>query len=108
MGVPPLVCLRFLPGIFLSSRMTGACPVTTDLIKPVNARTTTTTISYAPPSLYTVHLEHMTREHPGTPTGRHSQRGGQVMLETDCTLHDFGHELLAHDYHDVVGGRDIS
>ena len=33
----------FFPGVFLSSRVTGACPVTTDLIMRVNARTTTTT-----------------------------------------------------------------
>ena len=35
-----LVCLCFIPGVFLSSRMTGACPATTDLIMQVNARTT--------------------------------------------------------------------
>ena len=29
--------------VFLSSRVTGACPVTTDLIMRVNVRTTTTT-----------------------------------------------------------------
>ena len=33
----------FLPGVFLSSRVTGACPVTTDLVMRVNVRTTTTT-----------------------------------------------------------------
>ena len=38
--VPPWVCV--LPGVFLSSRVTGACPVTTDLITQVNVRTTTT------------------------------------------------------------------
>ena len=31
------------PSVFLSSRVTGACPVTTDLIMRVNVRTTTTT-----------------------------------------------------------------
>ena len=31
----------FLPGLFLSSRVTGACPVTTDLIMRVNVKTTT-------------------------------------------------------------------
>ena len=31
----------FFPGAFLSSRVTGACPVTTDLIMRVNVRTTT-------------------------------------------------------------------
>ena len=30
----------FFPGVFLSSRVTGACPVTTDLIMRVNVRTT--------------------------------------------------------------------
>ena len=30
-------------GVFLSSRLTGACPVATDLIMRVNVRTTTTT-----------------------------------------------------------------
>ena len=33
----------FFPGVFLSSRVTGACPVATDLIMRVNVRTTTTT-----------------------------------------------------------------
>ena len=33
----------FFPGVFLSSRVTGACPVTTDLIMRVNVRTTTVT-----------------------------------------------------------------
>ena len=41
MRVPPLVGLCFFPGVFLSSRVTGACPVTTDLIMRVNVRTTT-------------------------------------------------------------------
>ena len=36
-------CVCFFPGVFLSSRVTGACPVTTDLIMRVNVRTTTTT-----------------------------------------------------------------
>ena len=36
------VFFRFFPGVFLSSRVTGACPVTTDLIMRVNVRTTTT------------------------------------------------------------------
>ena len=31
----------FFPGVFLSSRVTGACPVTTDLIMRVNVRTAT-------------------------------------------------------------------
>ena len=35
----------FFPRVFLSSRVTGACPVTTDSIMRVNVRTTTTTIS---------------------------------------------------------------
>ena len=42
MRVPPWVVCVF-PGVFLSSRVTGACPVTTDLIMRVNVRTTTTT-----------------------------------------------------------------
>ena len=33
----------FFPRVFLSSRVTGACPVTTDLVMRVNVRTTTTT-----------------------------------------------------------------
>ena len=40
MRVPPLVCSRFFPGVLLSSRVTGACPVTPDLIMRVNVRTT--------------------------------------------------------------------
>ena len=31
----------FIPGVFLGSRVTGACSVTTDLIMCVNVRTTT-------------------------------------------------------------------
>ena len=31
----------FFPGVFLSSRVAGACPVTTDLIMRVNVTTTT-------------------------------------------------------------------
>ena len=45
MRLPPLICLCFFPGVFLSSKVTGACPVTTDLIMRVNVRTTTTTIA---------------------------------------------------------------
>ena len=44
MRVPPLVCLCLFPGVFLCSRVTGACPVTTDFIMRVNVRTTTTCI----------------------------------------------------------------
>ena len=33
----------FFPRVFLSFRVTGACPVTTDLIMRANVRTTTTT-----------------------------------------------------------------
>ena len=36
----------FFPRVFLSSRVTGACPVTTDLIMGVNVRTTTTQLKY--------------------------------------------------------------
>ena len=43
MRVPLLVCLCFFPGVFLHSRVTGACPLTTDLIMGVNVITTTTT-----------------------------------------------------------------
>ena len=38
-----LGCVCVFPGVFLISRVTGACPVTTDLIMRVNVRTTTTT-----------------------------------------------------------------
>ena len=38
MRVPPLVCLCFFPGVFLSSTVTGACSVATDLIMRVNVR----------------------------------------------------------------------
>ena len=40
MRVPPLVCMCFLPGVFLSSRVTGARPVTTNLIMRVSVRAT--------------------------------------------------------------------
>ena len=32
----------FFPRVFLSARVTGACPVTTDLLMQVSVRTTTT------------------------------------------------------------------
>ena len=35
----------FFPGVFLSSRVTGACPVTTNLIIRVIVRTTTTSVA---------------------------------------------------------------
>ena len=38
--------LVFFPRVLLSSRVTGACPVTTDLIMRVNVRTTTTAAFY--------------------------------------------------------------
>ena len=38
-----------ISGVFLSSRVTGACPVTTDLIMRVNVRTTTPTPPTPPP-----------------------------------------------------------
>ena len=41
--VPPSACLCVLPGVFLSSRVSGACPVTTGSIMRVNVTTTTTT-----------------------------------------------------------------
>ena len=37
----------FFPRVFLSSRVTGACPVTTDFIMRVNVITTTTTTTCA-------------------------------------------------------------
>ena len=39
------VCV-LLPGVFLSSRVTRACPVTTDLIMRVNVRTTVQLVYY--------------------------------------------------------------
>ena len=36
----------FFPGVFFSSRVTGACPVNTDLMMQVNVRTTTTATIY--------------------------------------------------------------
>ena len=56
-----VVCV-FPPGVFLSSRVTGACPVTTDLIMRVNVRTTTTTTSS---SIFSVqHQEHCSTSGP--------------------------------------------
>ena len=46
-----VVCV--FPGVFLSSRVTGACSVTTDLIMRVNVRTTTTTTTTTDISLQT-------------------------------------------------------
>ena len=45
--------LCFFPRVFLSSRVTGACPVTTDLIMRVFVRTTTTTRAWKD---YHVHI----------------------------------------------------
>ena len=42
------VCAFSLAGVFLSSSVTRACPVTTDLILRVNVRTTTNTTSVVP------------------------------------------------------------
>ena len=48
----------FFPGVFLSSRVTGACPVTTDFIMRVNVRTTitTTTLSQSDPGRCAVRI----------------------------------------------------
>ena len=55
MRVPPwVVCV--VHGVFLSSRVTGACPVTTDLIMRVNVRTTTTYIAPAACAVGAVHM----------------------------------------------------
>ena len=48
-SVWPILC--FFPGVFLSSRVTEACHVTTNLIMRVNVRTTTTTTT---PTTYKV------------------------------------------------------
>ena len=44
MRVPPWVVCVF-PGVLLSSRVTGACPVNPDLIERVNVRKTTTILN---------------------------------------------------------------
>ena len=44
-GATLFYCLYLLFRVFLSSGVTGACPVTTDLILRVNVRTTTTDIN---------------------------------------------------------------
>ena len=44
--VPGMRLFVFFPGVFLSSRETGACPTTTDLLMRVNVRTATTTTTY--------------------------------------------------------------
>ena len=71
MRAPPLVCLCFFPGVFLSFRVTGACPVTADLIMRVNVRTTTTTttLCLAPASLFRVRVLHI-----------HAHTGGLAFL----------------------------
>ena len=51
----------FFPRVFLSFRVTGACPVTTDLIMRVNVRTittTTTTVRICASLIYRHYLEH--------------------------------------------------
>ena len=42
------LCVCVSPGVFLSSIVTGACPVTTDLIMRVHVRTTTTMCAVPP------------------------------------------------------------
>ena len=44
MRVPPFLVLCFFPGVFLSSRVLRACPVTEDLIMRVSVRTSTTAV----------------------------------------------------------------
>ena len=50
-----LGCVCVFPGVFLSSRVTGASHVTTDLIMRVNVRTTTTTTTDYRVAIYLLH-----------------------------------------------------
>ena len=43
-----MVCLCFFPRVFLSSRVTGGCPMTTDLIMRVTNNVRTTYLDYIP------------------------------------------------------------
>ena len=58
MRVPPWIVCVF-PGVFLSSRVNGACPVTTDLVTRVNVRTTTTFPAYSNFGAITFLSEHI-------------------------------------------------
>ena len=60
--------LVLFPGVFFHSRVTGACPVTTDLIIRVNVRTTKTKTAWTPEDWYTLYCvlsttEIMTADH---------------------------------------------
>ena len=60
----------FFPGVFLSSRVIGACPVTTDLIMRVNVRTT----YYCCAAVTPQHpRQHAPPPPPGTPLGHISE-----------------------------------
>ena len=52
--VYPTFGFCFFPGVFLSSRVTEACPVTTDLVMLVNVRTTTIAVVGIAAAVYDV------------------------------------------------------
>ena len=52
----------FFPGKFFHSRVTGACPVTTDLIKRVNMRTAATPVNHFPPLVTTLLQVHRSQQ----------------------------------------------
>ena len=71
----------FFPRIFLSSRVTGACPVTTDLIMRVNVRITTTryTNNRQCDESFLV-CKWLSSEDVGLPTGTVFRRYGRVLV----------------------------
>ena len=77
MSVPLLACLCFFPGVFLSSRVTGACPVTTDLIIRVGVR---------------VNVQQQQQQQPCVPTRR-------VRQQQYCTIPNSstGTKLVSYD-----------
>ena len=71
----------FPPKVFLSSRVTGACPVTTDfIILRVNVRTTTATTTTTTTTTYTLYVSKMNNKHGSRVYSTHITKTLLVML----------------------------
>ena len=81
------------PRVFLSSRVTGACPTTADLIMRVNVRTTTATTHIRPEAIIGVHRAGELRD-------TNDRRGGG---SPTLKFHDPGvYQLLEHHHRRLV------
>ena len=81
------------PGVFLSSRVTGACPVTTDLIMRVNVRTTTTTTAAAAAERVVIQLHRLRTRYQvciytSTSYQANSNEEGQIFSALFCRCVD--------------------